>query len=456
MDQPALFLVEADEKLQSKFNSLPNDQMTYNLLSSFIVGYIFALRPNKDLDDFDFILNTITNLLEVKQNKKLTFSQFILVMEQIIIKHSQNIQEIVIQESNKFCEAQQSKKSPIQIGSFQEEIEKVQQFFAEDKDLYNNNNNSNNGNNNSQVPLSDQYKFDQQNSEVDSQQFVVKRVDQRRLSLISRIYQKQMQEIKEETDDELGLLNEVSSQSQKEFSNYKIGNCDICQQDIKLNQYQPLSCLHNFHRDCLADKIINQFEIEKYNTIRCYVGTCNKEISDQEIQETLPQNKFQSYLDFKFDEFRVENNIIYCPSQDCNMRYLKEDGDVMFSCSCCKQSYCLNCKCKWHPNLSCAQYQNIHSKYQETDTVKNQILSFYYNKQNYTKFHIIKRIVKYLLKQQKCKDRKYISFIYQFKLVQTFKFVYLINKLQLYQRKIYKIVKQYDQLLELLPFAFLN
>ncbi|KAL4486132.1 hypothetical protein ABPG72_012185 [Tetrahymena utriculariae] len=109
MDQPALFLVEADEKLQSKFNSLPNEQMTYNLLSSFIVGYIFALRPNKDLEDFDFILNTITNLQEVKQNKKLTFSQFILVMEQIIIKHSQNIQEIVIQESNKFCEAQQSK-----------------------------------------------------------------------------------------------------------------------------------------------------------------------------------------------------------------------------------------------------------------------------------------------------------------------------------------------------------
>ncbi|KAL4486131.1 hypothetical protein ABPG72_012184 [Tetrahymena utriculariae] len=261
-------------------------------------------------------------------------------------------------------------KSPIQIGSFQEEIEKVQQFFAEDKDLYNNNNGSNN---NYQGALSDSQKLDQQNSEVDSQQFVVKRVDQRRLSLISRINQNQMQEIKEETDDELGLLNETSSQSQKEFSNCKIGNCDICQQDIKLNQYQPLSCLHNFHRDCLANKIIYQLEIEKYNTIRCCVGICNKEISDQEIQETLPSNKFQCYLDFKFDEFRVENNIIYCPSKDCNMRYLKEDGDVMFSCSCCKQSYCLNCKCKWHPNLSCAQYQNRLQKYQETDTINNMI-----------------------------------------------------------------------------------
>jgi len=87
MDQPALFLVEADEKLHSKLD-LISEQPTFKYLSAFIVGYLFAERQRKNMDDFEHILRATSLLLETKSKEKLTFSQYILSLEKLVFRYS--------------------------------------------------------------------------------------------------------------------------------------------------------------------------------------------------------------------------------------------------------------------------------------------------------------------------------------------------------------------------------
>jgi E3 ubiquitin-protein ligase RNF144 len=140
-------------------------------------------------------------------------------------------------------------------------------------------------------------------------------------------------------------------------------DCQICFEKVEWKDIIPLDCGHIYHTECM-EGLISAAVTSKTFPIKCPDLNCQQELSEGEIKHFINEELYQKYLSFQLDFF-VEHNagtFINCATPDCE--YVFEWGteskeNQRFRCNLCDKEYCINCRVKWHEELTCAEFKEM-------------------------------------------------------------------------------------------------
>jgi hypothetical protein len=119
-----------------------------------------------------------------------------------------------------------------------------------------------------------------------------------------------------------------------------------------------LSCSHAYCRSCfemwIAQCCSGDSSCGSLFPLKCYVADCHCPMSLRDISRCLSAADRQKLQRSAFDEFIRSHTDAYqnCLSPDCDNVFALGSERVM-DCSCCKISYCMNCKVVEHEGLTC-------------------------------------------------------------------------------------------------------
>ncbi|CAE6075227.1 unnamed protein product [Arabidopsis arenosa] len=155
--------------------------------------------------------------------------------------------------------------------------------------------------------------------------------------------------------------------------------CSIClDDDINANQMFSIDkCRHKFCYECMKQHI--EVRLLEGSVIRCPHYSCKCKLSFGSCVNLLSpklRNMWQKRI--KEDSIPVKQRI-YCPNPRCSVlmsvnelskstkeagvrRYFSKstnEARVRRYCLECGQVFCINCKVKWHSNLSCDDYKRL-------------------------------------------------------------------------------------------------
>lgn len=132
-----------------------------------------------------------------------------------------------------------------------------------------------------------------------------------------------------------------------------------------------LTCTHTFCFSCMAQLFKNATKDNSLMPVRC----CSRDINPKLVDRVLPPQAAASFK-ASLAEFLAVNKM-YCTNTTCGT-CIDLDGYVQghvlgtnkFTCKKCTTNLCISCKCAWHSEFSCRQYQSLPDEYKnEGDTV---------------------------------------------------------------------------------------
>lgn len=140
-------------------------------------------------------------------------------------------------------------------------------------------------------------------------------------------------------------------------------NCPICLLDISRSDFRPLlRCGHTFHRHCISASLIKKV---KARSLPLSCPICRAELRTLDIRTYLPPD-VQGELDH-YSLLSVlgtyEEEYLVCPTPKCYcvMSASAAHFAGSFTCQKCRVSYCLNCNCVYHANLTCEEFQVLNT-----------------------------------------------------------------------------------------------
>eukprot|EP00826_Nyctotherus_ovalis_P021557 TRINITY_DN16986_c0_g1_i4.p1 TRINITY_DN16986_c0_g1~~TRINITY_DN16986_c0_g1_i4.p1 ORF type:complete len:187 (-),score=12.10 TRINITY_DN16986_c0_g1_i4:247-807(-) len=139
-----------------------------------------------------------------------------------------------------------------------------------------------------------------------------------------------------------------AAESNPEVLEEKKAFCTVCNSAVDSDSYVLGECRHKFHKKCLEKNIDEQVKV-KLQDLQCH--TCSTKISPIELKELL----YDKGLYFGVDR----DDIMVCDSPGCNQVIrLSEHAGPFYSCPGCMKEYCLKCRCEFHTEMTCRQYQS--------------------------------------------------------------------------------------------------
>eukprot|EP00826_Nyctotherus_ovalis_P054031 TRINITY_DN7056_c0_g6_i1.p1 TRINITY_DN7056_c0_g6~~TRINITY_DN7056_c0_g6_i1.p1 ORF type:complete len:377 (-),score=74.14 TRINITY_DN7056_c0_g6_i1:90-1220(-) len=139
-------------------------------------------------------------------------------------------------------------------------------------------------------------------------------------------------------------------------------SCELCRHPVDFEELCILdNCDCQFHIDCAKNYILQQM---RENAIPIPCPLCGDEMVYSDLQPLLGKADLERY-DSLFIQRELNNNpeaYSYCPTTNCAYVFVwdKKDSD-RFECPMCSKEYCLSCRCLYHKNLTCVQYQSRQS-----------------------------------------------------------------------------------------------
>lgn len=93
----------------------------------------------------------------------------------------------------------------------------------------------------------------------------------------------------------------------------------------------------------------------------CPNEKCLLELRPSDLTHFLNEESMSKWEDYSFMKLVEENPADYslCPTPDCKYVFVwdaaKDSNN--FTCSLCNKHYCLNCRCVYHVDQTCKEYQ---------------------------------------------------------------------------------------------------
>jgi len=156
---------------------------------------------------------------------------------------------------------------------------------------------------------------------------------------------------------------DINNLGKKTFLMKNMKKCKICLEEFDENDISnyELKCGCIIHYKCFDEYIKNSVE---NNNIPILCPYCKIEIHPNLIYDSLNTNRYINLIE-KYEKFSMNNYILNhkdnyscCPTAGCEYVFYFEEGENRFLCPLCKKEYCLNCKDKWHKNMTCQEYQD--------------------------------------------------------------------------------------------------
>ena len=169
----------------------------------------------------------------------------------------------------------------------------------------------------------------------------------------------------------------ISAETQKLFENPNI--CTICYEKlINKNNISHL-CNHFFCDNCIKTYLTNKIISGNVLNIKCLLGGCQREYSDNDIKQNVSPNIYRKYKKFKFQKLifsNPEKHFVQCPYPDCPEIVEVENFDEEFVKCENKHIFCYKCRSL-----------NYHRKYQCQNEDK-ELLSSLYNYDNFENYRL--------------------------------------------------------------------
>lgn len=167
-----------------------------------------------------------------------------------------------------------------------------------------------------------------------------------------------------------------------------MSTCAGCKCDLSTDNTLP--CGHSICFECIQKIVEEGIKNKAAGQLRCPINSCDYLLQPNEIQQSILEELFNSYLDSCLQGFlEQETDLIPCPNEDClslmdfidlDVSELKklqtseitqkgEDGRKLsrsawvhfnqfrLRCRECQQDFCANCKISpYHLGMNCEQY----------------------------------------------------------------------------------------------------
>ena len=149
--------------------------------------------------------------------------------------------------------------------------------------------------------------------------------------------------------------------------------CKICSDSVDEHEFLPLeNCGEIFHPSCIKESILQQ--IQQKQIPKCV--NCSMDIAMIDLRDRLSVEEFRQYEDLTFNALSNGNELSCCPTPGCKYLFVWAEDAQEFECPLCKTEYCLGCRTKGHPKLSCAQNRNTREYKRLNIGVKKEIGNF--------------------------------------------------------------------------------
>ncbi|CAF4034908.1 unnamed protein product [Rotaria sp. Silwood2] len=141
----------------------------------------------------------------------------------------------------------------------------------------------------------------------------------------------------------------------------QISQCSICCNNIenRTDIFQIELCHCQFCIQC-----VRQYCVSQVNTALVLIGCpnikCDSLLTLNEIRPLLTDSQFHLYTKRLFDhEVTNDPQRIFCPQINCgrvltlsNEQKIEEKQSI--TCTKCQSTFCLKCRCQWHPHQRCS------------------------------------------------------------------------------------------------------
>ena len=147
----------------------------------------------------------------------------------------------------------------------------------------------------------------------------------------------------------------ISAETQKLFENPNI--CTICYENlINKNNISHL-CNHFFCDNCIKTYLTNKIISGNVLNIKCLLGGCQREYTDNDIKQNVIPNIYKKYKKFKFQKLILSNpekHFVQCPYPDCpEIVEVKNFEEEFVQCEN-KHFFCYKCRSlNYHRKYQC-------------------------------------------------------------------------------------------------------
>ncbi|CAK73143.1 unnamed protein product (macronuclear) [Paramecium tetraurelia] len=145
----------------------------------------------------------------------------------------------------------------------------------------------------------------------------------------------------------------LNDQKQREQQENLLGlTCNICLNELKIQNIKLELLLKNNIRDCLQNYIIDKINNGLVEEIYCPQIHCEFKFNDDILESLLDQDNFNKLKRFrKIRKIQLDQNFIWCPRPGCE-EIVRKSKKKTLKCSC-GQLICNNCNMKVHSNQPC-------------------------------------------------------------------------------------------------------
>ncbi|XP_054789863.1 probable E3 ubiquitin-protein ligase ARI2 [Prosopis cineraria] len=172
---------------------------------------------------------------------------------------------------------------------------------------------------------------------------------------------------------------EPGSNSDPSFSSSSV-SCEICIEDVPINEITRMDCGHSFCNDCWTSHFIVKINDGQSKHIRCMAHKCNA-ICDESVVRNLLYKEHTGTAE-KFDRFLIESyiednkRVKWCPSVPHCGNAIRVDDQEDELCEvecCCGLQFCFGCSSEAHSPCSCLMWEIWSNKCKDESATVNWI-----------------------------------------------------------------------------------
>ncbi|XP_010431633.1 PREDICTED: ATP-dependent RNA helicase DEAH12, chloroplastic-like [Camelina sativa] len=161
-------------------------------------------------------------------------------------------------------------------------------------------------------------------------------------------------------------------QSSSSSSTRRTFDCEICvERKPKIESFRINGCSHSYCNDCVSKYIAAKLQ-DNILSIKCPVSGCSGQLEPEQCCHILPRDVFDRWGDALCEAVIMPSKRFYCPYKDCSaLVFLDESGEKINESECphCHRMVCVECGTKWHPEITCEEFQKLVENERDRDDI---------------------------------------------------------------------------------------
>ncbi|KAL9300769.1 putative transcription factor C2H2 family [Arabidopsis thaliana] len=148
-----------------------------------------------------------------------------------------------------------------------------------------------------------------------------------------------------------------------DLGQYNDEDDDICvERKPRIESFRINGCSHTYCNDCVSKYIAAKLQ-DNILSIKCPVSGCSGQLEPDKCRQILPREVFDRWGDSLCEAVIMSSKRFYCPYKDCSaLLFLDESEEEKMNeseCPHCHRMVCVECGTKWHPEITCEEFQKL-------------------------------------------------------------------------------------------------